>query len=394
MRLLDPRYVLRLALLAAGAGATLAFGQPLRRSAGGWEPFAPVQADRVLSQAEWARVDESVDRGLAFIASQQAGDGSFPATVGGQPGVTSLCVMAFLSCGQRPGEGPYGERLERAIDFVLSCQEASGLIAQDQRRYSGMVWERRPHTATYNHAISGLMLGEAYGQVGGERGVVLKMAIERALVWARQMHERPPRYPEDIGGWRYLHPAEPSKPLSDLSATGWFVMFYRSARNADFDVPEAHVRKAAAYAARCFDRRSGGFYYGAHRRDHTVTRGMTGAGLLISAVAGDRDKAVAQRAGRWLLDHPFNAYGAHVGGHDRFHYGAYYCSQAMYLLGGEYWANFYPELATTLIVSQRADGGWPPESRYSDSQFGRSYSTALSVLALTPPYQMLPIYQR
>src|SRR2546423_14731636 len=54
---------------------------------------------RVLSSQEWQRVDHSVDRGLAFLASQQQPDGSFPSLPYAQPGVTSLCVLAFMAHG-------------------------------------------------------------------------------------------------------------------------------------------------------------------------------------------------------------------------------------------------------------------------------------------------------
>ena len=42
---------------------------------------------------------------------------------------------------------------------------------------------------------------------------------------------------------------------------------------------------------------------------------------------------------------------------------------------------------------QRDDGSWEPELM-SDTQYGNVYTSALTVLALTPAYQLLPIYQR
>src|SRR5262245_66521970 len=82
----------------------------------------------VVSRAKWQQIEESVDRALTWLAAQQASDGSFPTLQQGQPAVTSLCVLAFLSRGQQPGLGPYGQRINRAIDFVLSCQQSNGLL--------------------------------------------------------------------------------------------------------------------------------------------------------------------------------------------------------------------------------------------------------------------------
>src|SRR4051812_662108 len=51
-------------------------------------------AHEVLPETEWRRVDAAVDRALTWVASQQQADGSFPTIEMGQPGVTSLCMMA------------------------------------------------------------------------------------------------------------------------------------------------------------------------------------------------------------------------------------------------------------------------------------------------------------
>src|SRR3954447_27076369 len=83
----------------------------------------------VLSNTEWKHVDAAVERALNWMAAQQQNDGAFPTLERGQPGVTSLCMMAFLSHGYRPGAGQFGARLERATDFVLRCQKQNGLVA-------------------------------------------------------------------------------------------------------------------------------------------------------------------------------------------------------------------------------------------------------------------------
>jgi len=62
-------------------------------------------------------------------------------------------------------------------------------------------------------------------------------------------------------------------------------------------------------------------------------------------------------------------------------------------LGGRYWEQFFPTLGNCLLQRQASDGSWPEEPG-GDSVFGKEYSTALAVLSLTPPYQLLPVYQR
>ena len=265
---------------------------------------APKSLMAALPPAKWQQVEKSVDRGLTWIASQQAADGSFPTLLQGQPAVTSFCVMAFLSRGHQPGLGPYGQGLNRAIDFVLSRQLTNGLIAD---RAPGPVHQNRQssHTAVYNHAISGLMLGEVYGQVSGQRAKAVKQAIEHALQFSRQLQLRPKRV-LDKGGWRYI-PVYRTGVDSDLSVTGWQLMFLRSARNAEFDVPQGSVDEAIAYVRRLWEPSSGAFNYQLSddiQAGPRISRGMTGAGILCLSMAGQHQTPMARGAGDWLLAHP------------------------------------------------------------------------------------------
>jgi len=61
----------------------------------------------------------------------------------------------------------------------------------------------------------------------------------------------------------------------------------------------------------------------------------------------------------------------------------------MCLLGGYYFEEFYPKLLTTLSHHQHEDGSWDPEGQRGDEIYGNAYTTALVVLALSPPYQKL-----
>ena len=133
--------------------------------------------------------------------------------------------------------------------------------------------------------------------------------------------------------------------------------------------------------------------YALTARGRRISRGTTGAGILSLSLAGEHQSRIAQQAGQWLVGQPFDRYNTTSIYGDRYHYGAYYSSQAMFQLGGEYWARFYPPLANALTEAQNAEGSWQPEAGV-DGHFGNVYTTALMVLALTPPYQLLPIYQR
>jgi prenyltransferase beta subunit len=346
-----------------------------------------------LSPEKWREVENSVDRGLAWIASQQAPDGSFPTFPSGQPAISSLCVMAFLSRGHQPGFGPYGQQLNRAIDFVLSCQREDGLFSLES---PGLVFERKmaSHTASYNHAIAGLMLGEVYGHVSGERARRVKAAIAKAIEFTRALQVRPKAQAKDAGGWRYLPRVDPDND-SDLSITAWHLMFLRSARNAEFKVPQQYMDEGIAFVRRCWDPSTGMFNYLTTAYGGTgASRGTTGAGILSLSMAGQHNTPMALAAGDWLVAHPYGAFGESYGPYDKFFYSIYYCSQAAAQLGGHYWEKFFPPVVNVFLKIQKADGSFPPEPLQGDAIFGSTYTTAVAVLALTPAYQLLPVYQR
>jgi hypothetical protein len=369
-------------------------GAQERTPAGRQGVKAATAADRTsLTRQQWRQLDQAVDRGLRFIASNQQPDGSFPTSDDGQPGVTSLCVLAFLTRGHQPGKGPHGALMNRAIDYVLNIQDPDVGSIFPERFYNG----RPPQSfsGNYNHGISGVMLAEVYGMTDASRHERIRQAINRALKYTRSQQVRPRRNPDEKGGWRYVHYFAIND--SDLSVTAWQLMFMRSARNAEFNVPADWVKEAMGYVHRSFDVNERGFVYALSGDEHYCSRGMVGAGIVCLELAGEHRSETSRQAAQWILAHSFEPYNNSFHPEDRYHYSAFYCSQAMFQLGGEEWQRFFPGLLKVLATAQHPDGSWDLESAntaHSDARFGNVYTTALAVLALATPYQLLPIYQR
>jgi hypothetical protein len=394
-------FVVALSCAAILTGATAATAQssstPKKNNETGRRAdYSPAD---VLSPNQWRRVDVAVDRALIWLSSQQQQDGSFPTQEMGQPGVTSLCILAFMAHGYGPGEGVYGKQINLATNYVLQCQKENGLIAlqsPDGPSLSRNVDQQLGNCVVYNHGISSLTLSELYGTTQSVHAARIESAIQQALVATLEMQRWPKDRPQDKGGWRYLRDYDATD--SDLSCTGWQLKFLRSARNAGFDVPEAPINDAVAYVRRCYDKRYDAFVYSAVSED-SRSRGTAGAGILALAHAGFHNSSEALHTGDWVLTHDFKDYNVHANFnrryvHDRYHYGLFMCCQGMYQLGGKYWEAFFPPVVETVLANQQPDGSWPIENHHFDARFGNAYTTALVLLTLGAPNQLLPIYQR
>jgi hypothetical protein len=367
-----------------------------------WPGIARSQGapDEVLSETERDALDASIERALAWMAKSQQRDGSFPTLPTGQPGVTSLCVMAFMAHGHVPGSEPYGTNVERALEFILGCQKENGLIAlvgprgpEITRAISGNIGT----PAAYSHAISALTVSELYGMSTEHQAQDMEEVITKALAASLVMQRWPKETEADHGGWRYVNDFDTWD--SDVSVTGWELMFLRSAHNAGFDVPKEAVNDAVAYIRRTFNKEVGTFEYIINDAD-TRSRGMAGAGILAMAHSGLHDEPEAKAAGEWLLKQSFAKYnvietfGQAPYAHDRYHYGIFNSCQGMYQLGGRYWAEFFPPIVRVLLANQRPDGSWDPDSHMFDGPYGNAYTTALMVIALGAPNQLITIFQR
>lgn len=343
-----------------------------------------------LSPADLELLDRTVERAVGYLRSNQSPDGSFASLPIGQPGITSLSCLAILSAGSVPDDSPEGIQLSRAIDFVLSTQQEDGLFSQiiPGRRYRP---NNAAHAALYNHAMAGLLLTEVYGMTTPEQDKRIETAVTKALLFTRKFQSEEKRRDIDLGGWKY-HCHSPHTPAdSDLSVTAWQLMFLRSAKNAGFEVSENYAKEAVEYVNRCFDRPQKQFLYGVREPRPYTSRGITAAGIFALAIAGEHHTEPARLAADQLLTQPFE-YNKVLTPFEQYHYSIYHSSQAMFQLGGSYWSSFFPPLLKSLAENQKSDGSWQASPGWE--RYGTPYTVALSVLALTPQYQVLPIYQR
>ncbi len=315
----------------------------------------PRREDRALEITPETR--QAIERGLDYLASQQAADGSWTGARGQNTGIVSFTVLSFMSTGVIPQRGPRGHVPARGIDWVLGNAQLNGLIANPRDT---------AHGPMYEHAMSTLMLAEVWGTY--QRPGVLD-ALQRAtdLIISSQ---------NDEGGWRY----QPRPADADVSVTVMQLVALRAAKNAGIRVPRRTFEAGIQYVKSCA-MPNGGFLYQPGVGQDGYAR--TAAGVCSLLTSGDYDSPEVLNGLTYLQTRKARE----VRGDDHLHYALYYAAQAMYQASDpRQWTQWYPPVRDELLALQRANGGWEGEA-------GPIYGTAMSILALSVPYRYLPIYQ-
>lgn len=336
---------------------------------------APAQdaepADRGAENAALANeitpeLDEAVSRGLRWLASAQAADGSFGSgNYQRHVALTSLACLAFMADGHLPGRGAYGHVVEKGLDFILDNCAETGLIAADTS-----------HGPMYGHGFATLFLGEVYGMTAGGADTARAARLHEALVKAVRLIVQSQN---DEGGWRY----NPVPYDADVSVTICQIMALRSARNAGIDVPKETIDRAVEYVRKC-QNNDGGFRYQLQGGGSAWPRSAAGLASLYYAGIYEDDALDAGLAylGRVAGPGRPNRSEAH------YFYGQYYTAQAMYLAGGDHWASWWPDVREELLERQLEDGSW------ADRHAGGSYGAAMALIVLQMPKRYLPIFQK
>lgn len=314
-------------------------------------------------------MDVAIDKALDFLHRNQDRGGSWRTNSGPSAAITGLCLMAFLSAGHTPGEGPYGETTMKAVRWLLDIQQANGLLATDGNH------------EMYHHGICTLALAEVVGMTEGKLADEVRRKVQKAVELT--LRAQLTSGGDHKGGWRYRIVSHDA----DISISGWQLMSLRAAKNLGCDVPPERIDWAVEFIKRCRDSSSGGFTYQPRMQSPSASR--TGTGILALEICGkDRHRSdEALKGGNFVLKQPPRW------GDGHFYYAIYYCSQGMFQLGGNYWEPFRPRLHKMLLDNQEKSGAWTGGDA-SDGRVGANYCTAMAVLALTVEYRYLPIYQR
>ncbi len=306
--------------------------------------------------------DEAIKNGLAWLARSQNSDGSYGnGAYRGNIAVTSLAGLAFMSSGSSPGRGPFGSQIDKALAYVMWNTSPSGFIA---------VLASSTHGPMYSHGFGTLFLAEAYGMT---RRPELREKLQKAvrLIIDSQNIE---------GGWRY----QPVRHDADLSVTICQINALRAARNAGLFVPKETIDACIRYVKRS-QNPDGGFRY-MLQAGATSEFPRSAAGVVALQSAGEYGSKEVRDGIAYLRQFDQGLRRGRRNNH--YFYGQYYAAQAMWLEGGEPWAEWYPAVRDELIHRQSASGYW------GDPGVCNEYGTAMALIILQIPNDYLPIFQR
>jgi hypothetical protein len=299
----------------------------------------------------------AVERGLAWLAAQQAPDGSYGAMshYGPHVGITGLAGLAFMSDGSMPGRGPFGESVDGCLAFILRHSSESGLLAA-----------QTSHGPMYDHGFAALFLAEVYGMSPRPD---LREKLRRAIRLIVQTQNAE-------GGWRY----QPVRADADISVTVCEVMALRAARNVGIYVDKTVIDRATDYI-RASQNPDGGFRYMLDSGGSAFAR--SAAAVAALQYAGFYTGEEIERGLNYCMK--FLPPQDQTVGH--YFYGHYYAAQAMYMGGDRYWHTWWPAVRDELIDRQSPEGFWR-------GQAGPEYGTAMALIILQMPNRLLTIFQK
>lgn len=316
---------------------------------------APEQRSELVEKMGGSQETErAVARALEWLKRAQESDGRWSSKKNGgevnaDTAMTGMALLCFLSAGHtHTQDGPYRETVSRAIEHLVSRQQADGDLAPDE--------------TMYGQTIASVALCEAYAMTHDARlARAVKLAVEFVDASARS---------NDGSAGR-------------TSVLGWQVMAMESARRAGVKTSNITFDAARRWLDSVASAGAPGRY--AYQRGQAASPAMTAEAMFVQQLLGrGSGEARMQDSARFILEaKPRWQDGAPT------HYW-YYATLAMFQQQGEAWREWNDALVPELLSHQRTEGelagSWDPQDRWS-KLCGRVHQTAVCTLSLEVYYR-------
>jgi len=332
--------------------------------------------------------DEAVLAGLRWLVKVQQPNGAwhFSGTTFSQAApkrrddplaATAMALLAFQGYGMTPNT-----RHPLLLDFVVPVRRGKDWLLRQQNPDGSFF---TPTTSMsnhrfYTHGFCTIVLCELLAMTDDES---LREPAQRAIDYCVQ-HQSIRR-----GGWRYL--PDRYSEQSDVSVTGWTVLALKSGQAAGLEVPpEVYDRVMSFLDAMMVANQ---YKYRAEEPEPRIS--MTAEALLCRILLGWQRNDRRLAAGvRLILESPpsFTEYRRDV-------YYWFFATQTLYHYGGNEWQTWNSRMRQELLLHQEKlgaeAGSWHPHRLVRDqwgAQYGRLYTTCMSLYILEVPYRHMPIF--
>jgi hypothetical protein len=303
----------------------------------------------------------------------------------GSPGLTGLALLAFFARGhvwEELGGGltksRYAPQIERGLRYIVQEQDPqTGMIGSGDFQLGLM----------YNQSFGTLALVEAAGLSGDP---FLRERAQAGLDFLQ-------RTQRTGGGWNYTERI--SNAREDTSISVWAIQALLAGREAGFELRPEVIEKARSFMQAATDETNDRVRYDT-ANDH-FPESLSAALLMLGPLLGEPvdtpvykriatrflktlPKAKPNWGGRWRPG--VNKEDDKLRAETFDPYRLYFQTHGLYIQGGEDWQIWQPALYEFLNQMQN-NGVWTANDLYS-AKAGRTYATALCVLALSAPYRL------
>ena len=303
-------------------------------------------------------VHDSIQRGLAWLARNQANDGSWRKNggYGSYPAaMTGLAGMALIASGSTPTRGRYWREVRQSVDFLIRHSDPrTGVISVPAEEGRSM----------YGHGFGTLYLASVYGMEEDlKKQIKLKRVLDKAVKLVASAQS-------SVGGWIYT----PDSNSDEGSVTVTQVQALRACRMSGIVVDKVTIDRAVHYIKRC-QTSDGGIRYSLNSGGGSRPA-ITAAGVAVLYNAGVYDdQPFAEKAYAYCKKHI--SVSTDSGGH---HYYAHlYWAQAVYQRGGQDWKDYYTKMSKWLMRQQEKDASWDGDG------VGAVYGTSIALTILQLP---------
>lgn len=323
---------------------------------------------------------KAIDKGLEYLVKTQSKEGNWGSNGGSyRVSMTALSGMALLMEGSTVDSGPYAESIRRAVDWLLSKCQPTGVIVdlQDTTEASRYF---------FGHGYSMMFLATVYSQLEeGELRARLQKVLAKAVEFTAGATT-------PLGGWGYVT-AKDGGNFDESCTSIVQLQALRAARNAGIVVPRKLLD--ANFMRQCTSP-TGGVVYSIAQAGGGERPALTAAALSASDLDSELTKKWLKACQRTL---PLTDKGR-LGFDDFTHY---YYSQGIYQLGEKGYEKLFPESKPAerltwskyrtarfddIVKRQAADGSW------AEASVGAIYATACNLTILQLDNAAVPIYQR